>query len=243
MSGDDRWEDVLEKVEKPGRYIGGEWNSVRKDPAGIEARIALVFPDVYEIGMSYLGQKILYDVLNREPHLAAERVFAPWPDLEESLRRDRLPLFSLESHLPIGRFDILGFSLLYELNYSNILTILDLGGIPFLSAERKEGSPLLLAGGPAAFNPEPVSDIFDAFLIGDGEEAFLEIAGKFIRLRRCGAGRERLLSGLAEIPGVYVPGLYESYLPPGSRLLRGVQRKALRPGSESGSRRDRKSVV
>ena len=219
MSGEDRWEAVLEKVEKPGRYIGGEWNSIRKGPAGIEARIALIFPDVYEIGMSYLGQKILYDVLNREPNLAAERVFAPWPDLEEALRREHLPIFSLESHLPVGQFDILGFSLLYELNYSNILTVLDLGGIPFLSEERTEGTPLVIAGGPAAFNPEPLSDIFDAFLIGDGEEAFLEIAERFITLRRSGAGRDALLSGLAGIPGVYVPRLYESYAPPASRLL------------------------
>jgi len=212
-------EAVLERVEKPGRYIGGEWNAIRKDPAGIEARIALVFPDVYEIGMSYLGQKILYDILNRQPSLAAERVFAPWPDLEEGLRSNRLPLFSLESRLPLGRFDILGFSLLYELNYSNILTVLDLGGIPFFSADRGEGSPLVLAGGPAAFNPEPVSDIFDAFLIGDGEDAFLEIAERFITLRKSGARREHILSGLAEIPGVYVPGLYESYAPRGSALL------------------------
>jgi radical SAM family uncharacterized protein/radical SAM-linked protein len=212
-------EAVLERVEKPGRYIGGEWNAIRKDPAGIEARIALVFPDVYEIGMSYLGQKILYDILNRHPSLAAERVFAPWPDLEEGLRSSRLPLFSLESQLPLDRFDILGFSLLYELNYSNILTVLDLGGIPFLAGDRGEDSPLVLAGGPAAFNPEPVSDIFDAFLIGDGEDAFVEIAERFIALRKSGARRERLLSGLAEIPGVYVPGLYESYAPPGSALL------------------------
>jgi len=212
-------EAVLERVEKPGRYIGGEWNAVRKDPAGIEARIALVFPDVYEIGMSYLGQKILYDILNSHPSLSAERVFAPWPDLEEGLRSSRLPLFSLESQLPLGRFDILGFSLLYELNYSNILTVLDLGGIPFLSAERGEGSPLVLAGGPAAFNPEPVSDIFDAFLIGDGEDAFIEIIERFIALRKSGARREHILSGLAEIPGVYVPGFYESYAPPGSAFL------------------------
>jgi len=218
MSGKGRLEAILERVEKPGRYIGGEWNSIRKDPAGIEARIALVFPDVYEIGMSYLGQKILYDILNRQPHLAAERVFAPWPDLEESLRQNGLPLFSLESQLPIGQFDILGFSLLYELNYSNILTVLDLGGIPFLSRERGEGSPLVLAGGPAAFNPEPVSDIFDAFLIGDGEEAFLEIVEKFVALRKGRASRDRILGGLAEIPGVYVPGLYESIIPRGSGL-------------------------
>jgi radical SAM family uncharacterized protein/radical SAM-linked protein len=219
MSCQNRWESVLETVEKPGRYIGGEWNSIRKDSAGIEARIALIFPDVYEIGMSYLGQKILYDILNREPHLAAERVFAPWPDLEESLRRNGLPLFSLESHLPINRFDILGFSLLYELNYSNILTVLDLGGIPLLSSQRGEGSPLVLAGGPAAFNPEPVSDIFDAFLIGDGEEAFLEIAEKWIALRKAGSSRVRTLSGLAEIPGVYVPSLYAWDSPRNSGLL------------------------
>jgi radical SAM family uncharacterized protein/radical SAM-linked protein len=214
-----RLEGLLEKVEKPGRYIGGEWNAIHKDPAGVEVRIALVFPDVYEIGMSYLGQKILYDILNRHPILAAERVFAPWPDLEEGLRSNRLPLFSLESRLPLSRFDILGFSLLYELNYSNILTVLDLGGVPLLSAERGEGAPLVLAGGPAAFNPEPVSDIFDAFLIGDGEDAFVEIAEKYSALKKDGATRDQILNGLAEIPGVYVPSLYESFVPAGSALL------------------------
>ena len=215
----DNLEAVLEKVEKPGRYIGGEWNAIYKDPAGVEVRIALIFPDVYEIGMSYLGQKILYDILNRHRSLAAERVFAPWPDLEEGLRSNRLPLFSLESRLPLNRFDILGFSLLYELNYSNILTVLDLGGVPLLSADRGEGTPLVLAGGPAAFNPEPVSDIFDAFLIGDGEEAFVEIAEKCAALRKSGTKREQILKSLAEIRGVYVPSLYESIAPAGSALL------------------------
>jgi len=220
-------EAVLEKVEKPGRYIGGEWNAVRKDPAGIETRIALIFPDVYEIGMSYLGQKILYDILNRHPSLAAERVFAPWPDMEEGLRAEGLTLSSLESQVPLGSFDILGFSLLYELNYSNILTVLDLGGIPLFSAQRGEGSPLILAGGPAAFNPEPVSDIFDAFLIGDGEDAFVEIAERYTALRKSGTPREQILEGLSGIPGVYVPGLYESYVPSGSSL---IARRAL-PGA------------
>jgi radical SAM family uncharacterized protein/radical SAM-linked protein len=219
MSKDDLLDSVFEQVEKPGRYIGGEWNAIRKDPAAVEAKIALVFPDVYEIGMSYLGQKILYDILNARPDFLAERVFAPWPDLEETLRSRGLPLFSLENRLPLRQFDILGFSLLYELNYSNILTILDLSGIPLLSAEREEGSPLILAGGPAAFNPEPVSDIFDAFLIGDGEDAFVEIAEYFVSRRRAGAGREGILNGLAGIPGVYVPGLYESVVPSGSPLL------------------------
>jgi radical SAM superfamily enzyme YgiQ (UPF0313 family) len=132
-------------------------------------------------------------------------VFAPWPDLEEALRSSQLPLFSLESRTPLSRFDILGFSLLYELNYSNILTVLDLGGIPLLSAVRGEGSPLVLAGGPAAFNPEPVSDIFDAFLIGDGEDAFPQIAERYTALRKSGADRAQILKELAEIPGVYVP--------------------------------------
>ncbi len=212
-------EDLLEQVEKPGRYIGGEWNSVRKDWGATEAKIALVFPDVYEIGMSYLGQKILYDILNAHPALLAERVFAPWPDLEETLRSRSFPLFSLENKLPLRQFDILGFSLLYELNYSNILTILDLGGIPLLSEERTEDCPLILAGGPAAFNPEPVSDIFDAFLLGDGEDAFVEIAEFFIARRRAGASREEILTGLAGISGVYVPALYESSRSPGSPLL------------------------
>ncbi len=219
MNKENTLEDILERVEKPGRYIGGEWNSVRKDPEAVEARIALVFPDVYEIGMSYLGQRILYDILNAHPRLLAERVFAPWPDLEETLRLRRRPLFSLENKLPLKSFDILGFSLLYELNYSNILTILDLGGIPLLAEEREEGDPLILAGGPAAFNPEPVSDIFDAFLLGDGEDAFVEIAEDLISRRRAGAGRREILAGLAGIQGVYVPALYDSYTPSGSLLL------------------------
>jgi radical SAM family uncharacterized protein/radical SAM-linked protein len=219
MSKENFMDGLLEQVEKPGRYIGGEWNAVRKDPAAVEARIALVFPDVYEIGMSYLGQKILYDILNAHPAFLAERVFAPWPDLEETLRSRCLPLFSLENKLPLRQFDIIGFSLLYELNYSNILTVLDLGGIPLLASERGEGCPLILAGGPAAFNPEPVSDIFDAFLIGDGEDAFVEIAEYLISRRKEGAGREQILSGLADISGVYVPSLYECHFPPGSPLL------------------------
>jgi len=167
---------LLPLVEKPARYIGGEWNEVRKDPAEVRLRIGLAFPDVYEIGMSYLGQKILYNLLNARPGLAAERVFAPWPDMEAALRRAGLPLVSLETKTPLDHLDILGFSLLYELNDSNVLTILDLGRIPFRSAERGKEHPLVIAGGPAAFNPEPMAPVFDAFLLGDGEEAFPEIA-------------------------------------------------------------------
>lgn len=212
-------EEILKQVEKPGRYIGGEWNEIRKKPSEAGIKIALVFPDVYEIGMSYLGQKILYSVLNRQASFLAERVFAPWPDMEEKLRASGVPLYSLENKIPLRQFDILGFSLLYELNYSNILTILNLGQIPFKAAERGEEFPLVLAGGPAAFNPEPVSDIFDAFLLGDGEEAFLEIAQTYISLRKGGAQKEQMLSELMKLRGVYVPRFYSAFKPPDSPLL------------------------
>lgn len=212
-------EKILGEVEKPGRYIGGEWNEIKKDFDRVEARVALIFPDVYEIGMSYLGQKILYAVLNRHPAWLAERVFAPWPDFELCLRRRGWPLFSLESRRPLREFDILGFSLLYELNYSNILTILDLAGIPFYSRDRKNSDPLIIAGGPAAFNPEPVSELFDAFLIGDGEEAFPEIVQVVVALNKKKAKREEILAELAQLEGVYVPKFYTPYEPAGSSLL------------------------
>ncbi len=224
MNSEGEWTDIFRKVEKPGRYVGGEWNSIRKDPSRVQAKIALVFPDVYEIGMSYLGQKILYAALNAQSRFLAERVFAPWPDLENELRSRRRPIFSLENRLPLGAFDIIGFSLLYELNYSNILTILDLGGIPFASADRGERGPLVIAGGPAVFNPEPLSDIFDAFFLGDGEDGFIEIADKYISWRQGGGSKVDLLNELAGIEGVYVPRFYDSYQPPKSHLL------ARRPG-------------
>lgn len=212
-------EEILESVEKPARYLGGEWNEIQKDPARVNAKVALVFPDLYEVGMSYLGQKILYHLLNEHPMILAERVFAPWIDFEHELRSKKIPLYSLENKIPLSQFDILGFSLLYELNYSNILTILDLGRIPFLSSERGLDHPLVIAGGPAAFNPEPVADIFDLFLIGDGEEAFLEIVNTCLSLKTGIRKKSALLKELSRIKGVYVPSLYETYLPDGSHLL------------------------
>jgi radical SAM family uncharacterized protein/radical SAM-linked protein len=213
---------ILEKcgptVEKPGRYTGGEWNEIRKNPSAVRTKVALAFPDVYEIGMSYLGQKILYSLINARPSCLAERVFAPWPDFERELRMNGDPLRSLENKLPLSAFDILGFSLLYELNYSNILTILDLGGIPFSSMDRGTRHPLVIAGGPAAFNPEPVAGLFDLFLLGDGEEGLLEIIDKDAEMRSRGASRKDRLRELARIPGVYVPTFYESYVPDGGRL-------------------------
>jgi radical SAM family uncharacterized protein len=219
MSESADWARVLTRVEKPGRYVGGEWNEIRKDPARVKTKIVLAFPDVYEIGMSYLGQKILYGLLNRSRGVLAERVFAPWPDLERELRASGLPLTSLENGLPLRAFDIVGFSLLYELNFTNVLTILDLGGIPLRSADRGEDDPLVVAGGPAAFNPEPVADLFDLVFLGDGEEGFPEIVREAAELRRLGLPRRERLRRLARIEGVYVPSLYRPVPEAGSPLL------------------------
>jgi len=228
MSDERVVESLFPRVEKPGRYTGGEWNAARKDPGQVRARIALAFPDVYEIGMSYLGQKILYDRLNARPTFAAERVFAPWPDMEEALRVTGMPLFSLESRTPLRDFDAVGFSLLYELNYSNVLTILDLGGIPLRSADRGEADPLVIAGGPAVFNPEPVAAFFDAFFAGDGEEAFPEIIELWTERRSRGEGRAARLRALSRLQGVYVPALYDARAEGGSPLV------VVRPRKEGG---------
>jgi len=212
-------DEILPSVEKPGRYTGGEWNQIRKDPVGAKVKVALAFPDVYEIGMSYLGQKILYALINALPSALAERVFAPWPDFEKRLRERGELLASLENKIPLSRFDIVGFSLLYELNFSNILTMLDLGGIPLFAGEREDRHPLVIGGGPAAFNPEPVAEYFDAFLIGDGEEAVPEILAKYAEGKDGGASRKTILTELARIPGVYVPFFYETYRPENGSLL------------------------
>ncbi len=223
-------ERALRNVQKPGRYVGGEWNAVNKNPDLVKIKVGLVFPDLYEIGMSHIGQKILYSLLNRSPSVLAERVFAPWPDFEKELRQRDIPLFSLENRLPLSRFDVLGFSLLYELNYSNILTILDLGKIPFLAAERNMEFPLVIAGGPAAFNPEPVADLFDLFLIGDGEEAVFEILDVYIALKGQTDNKEAVLKELMKVDGVYVPALYTTYFPAPSSLMK------VRPTNEAPSR-------
>ncbi|MEE8604153.1 MAG: TIGR03960 family B12-binding radical SAM protein [Candidatus Aminicenantaceae bacterium] len=204
-------EEILQKVEKPGRYLGGEWNSVKKKPDSVAVKVALAFPDLYEVGMSYLGQKILYHILNSKSHILAERVFAPWLDFEHELRSKNIPLFSLENRIPLDRFDIIGFSLLYELNYSNVLNMLDLGRIPLFSGSRGLEYPLVVFGGPAVFNPEPVADYCDLFVIGDGEEVFFEIIQSYMALKKESGNKNDILSELAKINGVYVPSLYESY--------------------------------
>ncbi|GAF73008.1 unnamed protein product, partial [marine sediment metagenome] len=163
------------KIIHPSRYLGEEINSIKKDPSNVEVSIALAFPDVYEIGMSHLGLKILYHILNSQNWISAERVFAPWVDLEYEYKKRNIPLASLEAGRPLSEFDIVGFSLQHELCYTNILSMLDLADIPFLSEERGSMGPLIIAGGPAGFNPEPVAKIFDAIVIGDGEEVALSI--------------------------------------------------------------------
>ena len=219
MLGAAEFEDLLKRIQKPGRYIGGEWNVIKKDPESVDVKVVLAFPDLYEIGMSYLGQKILYSILNERDSILAERVFAPAADLESLLRERKLPLFSLENRIPLFQFDVVGFSLLHELNFSNVLTIIDLGQIPLLSKRRGEEHPLVIGGGPAAFNPEPVTDYFDLFLIGEGEEAVLEILDAYSVFRKERFPRRIILEKMAGIPGVYVPSLYESYTSESSSLL------------------------
>ncbi|MBN2397689.1 MAG: TIGR03960 family B12-binding radical SAM protein, partial [Deltaproteobacteria bacterium] len=201
-------EDLLPLVQKPGRYIGGEINATRKDRAACRLTFALAFPDVYEIGMSHLGLQILYAVLNDDPAVAAERVYAPWPDMESLMRESRIPLSSLESGTPLFEFDIVGFSLQYELSYTNVLNMLDMGRIPLYAAERGEDTPIVIAGGPCAFNPKPVAPFFDAFVIGEGEEVVGEIARAVIQGKEKDCSRSALLDLLAGIDGVWVPSLH-----------------------------------
>lgn len=199
-------------VEKPARYIGGEVNSIVKPPGSVAVRMALAFPDVYEVGMSHLGSHILYNVVNQIPHFACERAFYPWPDAVEQLRRTARPLTSLESDLSLSAFEVIGFTLQYELTYTTILAMLDLGGVTLRSAQRRPEEPLVLGGGPGAANPEPLAEFFEAFALGDGEEVLPEIletvAASAWRHRRTRENREGLLRELSRLEGVYVPALY-----------------------------------
>ncbi|WP_305044670.1 TIGR03960 family B12-binding radical SAM protein [Geoalkalibacter sp.] len=202
------YDDILPRLARPSRYLGGEVGSITKDPAQVELSIALAFPDVYEVGMSHLGFAILYRILNERPWLAAERVYAPWGDLEAELLAAGEPLRSLETQRPLSQFDILGFTLQYELSYTNLLMMLDRGGVPRRRTERGEGHPLVVVGGPCAYNPEPLADFFDCALIGDGEEALVELCEAVRAARAAGESRSALLERLSSIEGVYVPGLF-----------------------------------
>jgi len=200
-------DQYLGRVSRPSRYIGHEINAIRKDHSQVELKVALAFPDTYEVGMSHTGLKILYNILNAREDIAAERVFAPWKDMEAILRTQGEPLCSLESNLPLRDFDILGFTLQYEMSYTNILNMLDLSGIPLQSSDRDARSPLIIGGGPCAFNPESLADFFDLFVIGDGEEVIGEIVERVKRYRS--DGRKNLLMRLAELEGVYVPSHFQ----------------------------------
>jgi len=199
-----RIDAILPRVAKPARYMGGELNSIKKPPQEVSVRIALAFPDVYEVGMSNLGLRILYSILNSRPGVAAERVFAPASDMEEEMRRAAVPLFSLESSLPVSDFDLVGFSLAYEMTFTTVLNMLDLAGIPVYSKDRGEDDPIIIAGGHCATNPEPMADFIDAFAIGDGEEVVTDIVKAYMESR---GDRARVLEALSRIDGVYVPSV------------------------------------
>ncbi|MCX7609069.1 MAG: TIGR03960 family B12-binding radical SAM protein [Anaerolineales bacterium] len=207
-----RLKRILLSVQKPGRYVGGEWNSVVKDWDSVSLRLALVFPDIYDIGVSNLGLQILYDLVNARPDALAERAYAPWVDMEAQMRAHGIPLYSLESKRPLAEFDIIGFSLPYETLYTNVLNLLDLAGLPVRAVERDDRHPLIIAGGHACFNPEPMHAFIDAFVLGDGEEVIheiLEVVKEYKSQATPRQGREELLRRLARIPGVYVPRFYE----------------------------------
>ncbi|MFO7957253.1 MAG: B12-binding domain-containing radical SAM protein, partial [Candidatus Brocadiia bacterium] len=203
-------ERILASVRTPGRYIGGEQNIVRKDPAEVEVSFALLFPDVYDLGMSHLGYQILYAILNRLDWAAAERAYAVWPDMQEKMREHRIPLYALESFRPVREFDVVGFSLQYEMLYTNVLAMLELAGIPLLSEQRTDEDPIVIAGGPGACAPEPMADFVDLFFPGDGEEVIVEF-GELVRdAQESGQNREEtILRAARELEGAYAPAYYE----------------------------------
>ncbi len=206
---DAKLEKVLSAVQKPGRYTGGELNSVVKSADSVDIRFAFCFPDTYEIGMSHIGMKILYSLINDREDAWCERVFAPAPDMEEQMRANDIPLFAIESKDKLSDFDVIGFTLMYELSFSNILNMLELGGVPMLASERHDLKNFVVAGGPCASNAEPICDFVDAFLLGDGEEIMNDFLDLYKEYKDRGAGKEEFLTAVAGIQGVYVPSLYD----------------------------------
>ena len=202
-------DEILLSVDKPARYIGGEVNSVMKDPEKVDIRFAMCFPDVYEISMSHLGLQILYDMFNRRDDVYCERVFSPWVDLDRIMREKNIPLFALESQDPVKDFDFLGITLQYEMCYTNILQVLELSGIPLHADERGEEDPIVIGGGPCAYNPEPLAVFFDLFYMGEGETLYDEIFDLYKENKKQGGSRKDFLEKAAELPGIYVPGFYE----------------------------------
>ncbi|MDR4504391.1 MAG: TIGR03960 family B12-binding radical SAM protein [Candidatus Scalindua sp.] len=210
-------ENILSSVETPGQYIGGEWNSITKKHCNGDVTIAIAFPDTYAIGMSHQGIQIIYGLLNERNDTVCERVFAPWPDMEEALRNHDVPLYTLETFTPLGNFDIIGFSLQYEMSYTNVLNMLDLAKIPLRRQERSEEDPLIIAGGPLALNPEPMSDFIDIFFLGEGEEMFIDFIEHFKTVKHStGLTRDgKILSLVKQLDNLYAPSLYDVTYEPG----------------------------
>lgn len=202
-------DEILMKIDKPARYIGNEWNSVRKKKEDVAIRFAMCFPDVYEIGMSHLGIQILYDMFNKRQDVWCERVYSPWPDLHAIMKEEHIPLFALESQEPVRDMDFLGITIQYEMCYTNILQILDLSEIPLSAAERGEDMPIVIGGGPCTYNPEPIAEFFDIFYIGEGEVQYDALFDCYKAHKAAGSTREKFLRAAAKIPGMYVPSLYE----------------------------------
>lgn len=202
-------DEILMKIDKPARYIGNELNSIKKDKEKVAIRFAMCFPDVYEIGMSHLGVQILYDMFNKMEDVWCERVYSPWPDLHKIMKEEHIPLFGLESQEPIKNLDFIGLTLNYEMCYTNVLQILDLGQIPLLAKDRTEDDPLVIGGGCCTYNPEPVADFFDLFYMGEGEISFYELFDLYKKMRAEGKTRHEFLHEASKVPGIYVPSLYE----------------------------------
>ena len=197
-------DEILMQIEKPARYIGNELNSIVKDKNTIDIRVAMVFPDVYDIGMSHLGIQILYDMFNRREDTWCERVYSPWPDLHAIMKEKKIPLFGLESQEPIKNFDFIAMTLQYEMCYTNVLQILDLAQTPLLASERGEDDPIVIGGGPCTYNPEPIADFFDFFYIGEGETQYDALFDMYKQMKNDGASREEILHAIAKIEGMYV---------------------------------------
>ncbi|MBE7054303.1 MAG: TIGR03960 family B12-binding radical SAM protein [Ruminococcaceae bacterium] len=209
MNLKDKLEKILMNVQKPTRYIGNEYNSVHKELKDINVRFAFCFPDVYEVGMSHLGMKILYHLLNEEKDVYCERVFAPWVDMEDEMRKNDIPLFTLESGDSIENFDFLGFTLQYEMSYSNIINMLDLASVPLLSKDRDESHPIVCMGGPCAYSAEALAPFCDFFMLGEGEEVIIEVVNEYKKWKKTGAKKEEYLKAISNIEGVYVPSFYD----------------------------------
>ncbi len=210
-------DEILLSIQQPARYIGSEMNMVEKDPNQVDIRFAMCFPDVYEIGMSHLGMQILYAMFNKRDDVYCERVFSPWTDLDALMREHHIPLFALESQDPVKDFDFLGFTIQYEMCYTNILQVLDLSGIPLHAEDRKENDPIVIGGGPCAYNPEPLAPFFDLFYIGEGETQYDALFDLYKKIRSEGGSRWTFLEAAAKIPGIYVPFFYDtSYNPDGT---------------------------